>query len=170
MTSPVIPNPVFPSSSFIIHTCPERKRWVIYLSSFILHLSSFMSPVISVENLSKAFPSTTLRTSLRLRSPGEHWDFAGRAAWARSAPRRERAHSLRPECCARANCRRLLARPGTLVGQGSSVRHEFHELREGLNTCHEFTLKGTMSRIGRMEKNNSRNSSNSWQKKFIPGD
>ena len=76
-----------------------------------------MSPVISVENLSKAFPSTTLRTSLRLRSPGEHWDFAGRAAWARSAPRRERAHSLRPGCCARANCRRFLARPGSLVGE-----------------------------------------------------
>ena len=64
-------------------------------------------PVISVEHLSK--------TSLRLRSP--FGDFAGRAASARSAPRRERAHSLRPGCYARANCRRLLARPGSLVGQ-----------------------------------------------------
>ena len=39
-------------------------------------------------------------------------------ASARSAPRRKaRAHSLRPGCCARANCRRLLARPGSLVGE-----------------------------------------------------
>jgi len=66
-------------------------------------------PVISVEHLSK--------TSLRLRSP--FGDFAGRAASARSAPRRERAHSLRPGCCARANCRRLLARPESLVGENS---------------------------------------------------
>ena len=127
--------------------------------SFILHLSC---PPLSLLNIS---PKPTLR-----QAPPSGTS-QGNAASARSAPRRKaRAHSLRSGCCARANCRRLLARPGTLVGQGSSVRHEFHELREGLNTCHEFTLKGTMSRIGRMEKNNSRNSSNSWQKKFIPGD
>ena len=49
-----------------------------------------MSPVISVENLSKAFPSTTLRTSLRLRF-AKHPRGAGQAASARLAQALSRA-------------------------------------------------------------------------------